>query len=73
MALADALEYIIKQHGVEHLWHYLDDYITVGKPGCEATNLEIMMAVCHTLWVPLASNKIERANINHYIPVKLLL
>ena len=60
-ALADALEYIIKHHGVEHLWHYLDDYITVGKPGCEecATNLDIMMAVCHTLGVPLASNKIE--------------
>ena len=25
-ALADALEYIIKQMGVEHLWHFLDDY-----------------------------------------------
>jgi len=34
-ALADALEYVIKQHGVEHLWHYLDDYITVRKHGCE--------------------------------------
>ena len=60
-ALADALKYIIKQHGVEHLWHYLDDYITVGKPGCQkcATNLDIMMAVCHTLGVPLASNNEE--------------
>ena len=60
-ALADALEYIIKQHGVEHLWHYLDDYITVGKPSYEEcpTNLDIMMAVCHTLGVPLASNEIE--------------
>ena len=26
-ALFDAL----KQHGIEHLWHYLGDYITVGK------------------------------------------
>ena len=55
IALADPLEYIIK-----HLWHYLDDYIIVGKPGCEecATNLDIMMAVCHMLGVPLALNKI---------------
>ena len=50
----------IEQHGVEHLWHYLDDYIIVGKPGCEecATNLDIMMAVCHMVGVPLALNKI---------------
>jgi len=41
-------------------------YITVGKPRCEecATNLDIMMAVCHTLGVPLAH---QRASNNPYI------
>ena len=29
-ALADGLEWIIKQRGVSHLAHYLDNFITVG-------------------------------------------
>ena len=29
-ALSDAQEYIIKQHGDEHLRYYLGDYITAG-------------------------------------------
>ena len=31
-ALADALEWIVKQQGVRYLYHYLDDYITLGEP-----------------------------------------
>ena len=29
-ALADAFEFINKQHGVECVWHYLDNFITIG-------------------------------------------
>ena len=32
-ATADGLQWIIKQEGVQSLFHYLDDFITVGKPG----------------------------------------
>ena len=30
--IADALRWIIQVHGVEYLFHYLDDFITVGRP-----------------------------------------
>ena len=32
-AVADALEWILLENGVRYLWHYLDDFITLGKPG----------------------------------------
>ena len=31
-AIDDALQWIIQIHGVEFLFHYLDDFITVGRP-----------------------------------------
>jgi len=31
-AVADALQWIVQQQGVEHLFHYLDDFITIGPP-----------------------------------------
>lgn len=34
-SLADALQWIIQQKGVEHIFHYIDDFITVGKPRSE--------------------------------------
>ena len=39
-AIADALQWIIQVHGVEFLFHYLDDLITDGSQanqGCENT------------------------------------
>lgn len=32
-ALADALQWLIKQEGVDFLEHYLDDYVTMGEAG----------------------------------------
>ena len=60
-ALADALEYILKLHGVSWLWHYLDDFITIGPPGSPAcaTALDIMISVCDILGIPLAIEKVE--------------
>ena len=54
-ALADALEWIVKDLGVQHLWHYLDDYITCGAPGSDKCrcNLQMLVDVCKCLGVPL--------------------
>ena len=60
-ALADALEWIVKQQGVRYLYHYLDDYITLGEPNsteCQA-NLDKLLECCGTLGVPIAQEKCE--------------
>ena len=60
-ALADAVEWIVREHGVSHLWHYLDDYITCGPAGSEEChfNLQLLIDVCQHLGVPLAEEKVE--------------
>ena len=60
-ALADALEWIIREQGVEHVWHYLDDFITCGLAGSDECllNLSVLTDVCKHLGVPLAEKKME--------------
>ena len=58
-AVADALAWIILEHGASLLGHYLDDFVTMGPAGqgtCRA-NLQIVLALCELLGVPLASEK----------------
>ena len=58
-ALADALEWILTTNGIRFVWHYLDDYITVGSPtsGECAFNLDLMVHLCQRLGIPLAVDK----------------
>lgn len=60
-ALADALEQIVKDLGVQQLWHYLDDYITCGAPDSDECqfNLQMLVDVCRHLGFPLAEEKLE--------------
>ena len=60
-ALADALEWILRVHGVEHLWHYLDDFLMCGAPGSDKCmrNLQTMVDICRILGIPLAMEKLE--------------
>ena len=44
-AIADALEWIARHQGVELLWHYLDDFITMGHPDSEECHLHLQ-ALC---------------------------
>ena len=60
-AVADGLEWILRQQGIRHIDHYLDDYVTfgpAGSPEC-AKALELMQQVCRELGVPLAMEKLE--------------
>ena len=40
-AIADALEWIARHLGVEFLWHYLDDFITIGRPDSKECHFHI--------------------------------
>ena len=60
-ALADGLEWIAKQHGVEYVWHYLDDFITcdaAGSKECQL-HLQLLLDICKHLGVPIADKKVE--------------
>ena len=59
--LADAFKFIIKQHSIEWVWHYLDDFITIGPPATTkcAAALDIMLALSDLLGIPLVTDKIE--------------
>ena len=60
-AYADALEWILKDHGCRYIIHYLDDFLVIGPPNsleCQ-TGLNTMLSICKSLGVPLADEKIE--------------
>ena len=60
-AVADALEWILRQRGVSEVDHYLDDFITMGPPASQTCrrNLDIILHACEDLGVPLAMEKLE--------------
>ena len=60
-AVADALQWCMRNQGVTWVSHYLDDYITMGPPHspiCQH-NLDQMLAICRRLGVPVAPAKCE--------------
>ena len=60
-AVADALEWVIRQRGVTVVDHYLDDFVTLGRPASPecSQNLRTVLAVCEELGIPLAVDKLE--------------
>ena len=58
-ALADALEWKLGQEGIDHIFHYLDDFAVVGPPNSPVClqALEILERVCSYLGIPLAAEK----------------
>ena len=59
--IADVVQFIAHSQGVQHITHYLDDYIIRGGPGLEQceTDIRMLIELCHCLGVPLADEKIE--------------
>ena len=60
-AFADDLQWLIQKQGVESIFHYLDNFITVGKPGspeCEI-NMKIMEQMCKDTGTPVEEDKCE--------------
>ena len=60
-AVADALQWMIQQKGVNHIFHYADDFITVGRPGSEecSNNVAIMRDTCTITGTPVEDEKFE--------------
>ena len=61
MAVADALEWIVKCEGVSSVIHYLDDFLLAGPPGslqC-ARDLNTLLSSFSRLGVPVATQKLE--------------
>ena len=60
-AVADAAQWIMEKRGARPVFHYIDDFITVGRAEtsqCQR-NVEIMEAVCEESGLPLAPEKSE--------------
>ena len=60
-AVADGLQWVIQRRGIQHLFHYLDDFITIGPARskvCE-NNLGTIISTCACLGVPLETEKRE--------------
>ena len=60
-ALADALMWIMQKRGASPVFHYVDDFITVGRPvssECD-TNLRIMKETCQMTGTPIEEAKCE--------------
>ena len=58
-ATSDALEWCIARKGVNHIYHYIDDFIVLGHPGSDscARSLHTLESECAALGVPLAPLK----------------
>ena len=62
-ALADGLEWIVRQQGVHFIYHYLDNYIMLGAPGtmeCHSSMHKLVVDCWKHLGVPLAQEKSEK-------------
>ena len=60
-AVADGLEWCAAKEGIEHIFHYLDNFDVLGLPHsavCQK-NLDTLVRVCKELQVPLAPEKKE--------------
>ena len=60
-ALADAAQWIMEKKGIVHLFHYIDDFITVGAPESSecADNAALMHDTCVMLGLPVEAEKDE--------------
>ena len=60
-AVADAVEWIVRQEGVDFTIHYLDDYLVVGAPASQesAEALSTLLGGFECLGLPVAMDKLE--------------
>ena len=60
-ALANALAWVMRKHGVTWVEHYIDDFITVGAPGTLSCtkNAAVMHEICQEVGLPVEPDKDE--------------
>ena len=59
--LADAIEWRVRQRGIKHVHHYLEDFFIAGSPRTPecARHLQCLSSLCAHLNIPLAEEKQE--------------
>ena len=60
-AVADAVEWIIRQWGINDIDHYIDDFVIIGPPKSDVCGQALGMTIrtCTKLGAPLAMDKLE--------------
>ena len=60
-ALADAIEWIAKNNGIQFIIHYLDDFLLLGAPGSQQCTKSVttLMEILQQLGMPVAWDKLE--------------
>ena len=60
-AVADALQWMMQEKGSTIVDHYIDDFITMGRPGSDecTKNAKIMHGVCKEAGAPVEEEKSE--------------
>jgi len=60
-AVADAVEWIIRQWGINDIDHYIDDFVIIGPPKSDVCGQALGMTIrtCRELGAPLAMDKLE--------------
>ena len=61
-AIADAVEWAVREAGVQHVMHYLDDFLLLGSPGSDQeckTAMGYLLAKFAELGLPVAPSKLE--------------
>lgn len=60
-AVADAVEWMGKHEGIGILYHYLDDFLTAGRPGTRECSQSVLAlrALFDRLGIPIAEDKLE--------------
>jgi hypothetical protein len=60
-AVADALEWVVRERGVSQIYHYLDDFIILGPPGSEKCRGDLTTLLSWTDWLgfPVAEEKMK--------------
>ena len=61
-AVADALEWCIREAGVSEVDHYLDDFVTLGPVESQMCrcNLDTIISVCRQLGIPVGDGEVGR-------------
>ena len=57
-AVADAMQWILEQHGVKPMLHYLDDFLVIGTRECKQA-LETALGLFRRLGIPISVHKTE--------------
>ena len=70
--LADRLQWIFQQHGIEFVIHYLDDFLFAGRPGAEECReyLQQALALCEELRVSMGK-LVEPAMLIEFLGILL--